>query len=47
MLGWIIIGFPVLCGIVSIFMLVRDGLRARRDPRGQDSRGWDSHDRHS
>jgi hypothetical protein len=37
MLGWIIIGFPVLCGVASIFMLVRDGLRAKREPRGKDS----------
>lgn len=37
MWGWFLLGFPAFCGIASIFMLVRDGLRAKREPRGCDS----------
>jgi hypothetical protein len=37
MWGWFLLGFPVFCGIASIFMLVRDGLRAKRELRGWDS----------
>jgi hypothetical protein len=37
MWGWFLLGFPVFCGIASIFMLVRDGSRAKTEPRGRDS----------